>query len=54
MQGRVQGRVYAMTQEQADADASVVIGIILISGIPAIALIDSRFILGESSSFFGE
>ncbi|KAI3451367.1 hypothetical protein Pfo_008032 [Paulownia fortunei] len=41
VQGKVQGRVYAMTQEQADADASVVTGTILISGIPAIALIDS-------------
>ena len=36
-----------MTQEQADADASVVTGTILISGIPAIALIDS----GSTHSF---
>ena len=42
MQGKVQGRVYAMTQEQADADASVVTDTILISRILAIALIDSR------------
>ncbi|KAI3443877.1 hypothetical protein Pfo_000542 [Paulownia fortunei] len=47
VQGKVQGRVYAMTQEQADADASVVTGTILISGIPAIALIDS----GSTHSF---
>ncbi|KAI3446801.1 hypothetical protein Pfo_003466 [Paulownia fortunei] len=47
VQGKVQGRVYAMTQEQADADASVVTGTILIFGIPAIALIDS----GSTHSF---
>ncbi|KAI3450341.1 hypothetical protein Pfo_007006 [Paulownia fortunei] len=47
VQEKVQGRVYAMTQEQADADASVVTGTILISGIPAIALIDS----GSTHSF---
>ena len=47
VQGKVQGRVYAMTQEQADADASVVTGTILISGIPAIVLIDS----GSTHSF---
>ena len=47
MQGKVQARVYAMTQEQADADASVITGTILIYGIPTIALIDS----GSTHSF---
>ncbi|KAI3443818.1 hypothetical protein Pfo_000483 [Paulownia fortunei] len=47
VQGKVEGRVYAMTQEQVDVDASVVTSTILISGIPAIALIDS----GSTHSF---
>ncbi|KAG8386811.1 hypothetical protein BUALT_Bualt03G0187600 [Buddleja alternifolia] len=41
LQNRVQGRVYSMTNEQAEADPSVVSGTILISGMPAFALIDS-------------
>ena len=41
-----------MTQEQADADASVVTGTILISGIPAIALIDSGFTHSFTSRAF--
>ena len=47
LQNRVQGRVYSMTNEQAEADPSVVSGTILISGMPAFALIDS----GSTHSF---
>lgn len=39
---RVQGRLYAMTSDEADPDTSLVTGMFLISGVAAIVLIDSE------------